>query len=267
MKATNMNISGHMIIKNGIKFDYPFREACLSILPICSEFIFIEGNGDDGTYESLVELQKTHPRVKLFRENWHKEHYDILSEMTNKAIEQCSGTYHFQIQADECYHEKYLPKIQAACREGNFHYAGFGVYHFFSNFDTIYQPGVFYDEFTRLAKRSTYPRLRSYSDAMSIGCPDSDSAAFTYRNMMDVKAYHYGFVRKPKHLIEKQKQMTKWWGYQELDSYLQHGEENGKIDWLEKHSPSQLRQFPEEHPAVIRDWIAERSAMVREGIV
>jgi len=258
-------LSGHMIIKNGVRFDYPFMEGIKSVLPICDEFIVVTG-GNDGTYEALVELQKSHPKIKIFRENWDKEHFIILSEMTNKAIEKCSGVYHFQIQADECVHERYLPMIQKLCTQ-EFDFAGFGVYHFYSNFDTIYMPGVFYDSFSRIGRRSIYPQLRSYSDAMSLGCPDFDSNKLRYKDARDIKIYHYGFVRKPKFLIEKQKQMTRWWGYQELDTYLEHGEQKGKIDWLEKHTPDKLQKFPEEHPAVLKEWIAERSAMVREGTV
>jgi hypothetical protein len=260
-------ISGHMIIKNGIKYDYPFIEACLSILPICKEFIFIEGYGEDGSYEAILELQKQYPdKIKVFQEHWQKEHFSILSEMTNVAIERCKCDYHFQIQADECVHENVLPEIKKAANSGA-DYASFGVLHFFSNFDTIYQPGVYYDSFIRFAKKSTYPNLRSYDDAMSLGCPSFDSAKFHSTELTGIKVHHYGYVRKPKFLIEKQKQMTRWWGYQELDQYLQDGDDNGKINWEQKFSPDKLRPFEGSHPAVIKQWIAERAEIVKSGIV
>ena len=259
-------ISGHMIIKNGVKFDYPFVEACLSILPICDEFIFIEGNGEDGTYEKLLELQSSNPKIKIFRENWQKEHFSVLSELTNVAIERCKCNYHFQIQADECVHERFLPEIKKAANT-NADYFIFGVKHFFSNFNTIYNPGVYYDSFIRFAKKKTYPKLRSYDDAMSLGCPDSDSACFKENQLTGIKVFHYGYVRKPKSLIEKQKQMTKWWGYQELDQYLQDGEDAGQINWGQKFTPDKLRPFDDTHPLVIQKWIAERSDIVSSGIV
>lgn len=261
-----MSLSGHMIVKNGIHYDYPYIEACLSILPICDEFIFVEGKGDDGTYESLLELKEQHPKIRIYREDWTKEHYSVLSDLTNFAIEKCEGDYHFQIQADECVHEKYLPKIKQICDEKCCDFMSFGVYHFFSNFDTIYQPNVYYDSFVRVASKAVYPRMCSYSDAMTLGCPNYDSSLFTSLNLNKlICVYHYGYVRKPKSLIEKQKQMTKWWGYQELDQYLQNGEDRGKIEWLEKFNPEQLRPFPDTHPAVIQKWIAARSEQVRSG--
>lgn len=260
----NATISGHMIVKNGVKFDYPFIEAALSVLPICDEFIFVEGTGDDGTYEKILEAQAANPKIKVFREKWDKEHYDVLSDLTNIAIEKCTGDYHWQVQADECVHERYLPAIQDACRNG-FDMCYFGVYHFFSNFDTIYRPGVFYDSFIRLAHKETYPRLRSYSDAMSLGTPEYDPALFHQVHLEDIKIFHYGYVRKPKHLIEKQKQMTRWWGYLELDQYLADGEASGAINWLQKHKKESLRPFPDTHPAVIQEWIKEREELVRTG--
>lgn len=256
-----------MIVKNGVKFDYPFIEACLSILPICDEFIFVEGYGDDGTYEKLLELQQQHPdKIKIYQEHWQKEHFSVLSELTNVCIERCKCDYHFQIQADECVHERFLPEIKKTCNT-NVDYAMFGVYHFYSNFDTIYQPGVYYDAFMRLAKRSRYPLIRSYDDAMSLGCPDYDCSKFKSTEVTGIKVYHYGYVRKPKCLIEKQKQMTRWWGYQELDQYLADGDQNGQINWGQKFSPDKLRPFGEAHPAVIQNWINERSEIVKSGLV
>lgn len=261
------SISGHMIVKNGVKFDYPFIEACLSILPICNEFIFIEGYGEDGSYEKMLDLQQQYPdKIKIYQEHWQKEHFNVLSDLTNVAIQRCKGDYHFQIQADECVHEKYLPNVKKAANS-NCDYAMFGVKHFFSNLDTIYRPGVYYDAFIRFAKRKTYPKLRSYDDAMSLGCPDSDPACLTQNQLTGIKIFHYGYVRKPKSLIEKQKQMTRWWGYQELDQYLQDGDDSGKINWEQKFSPDRLQPFDETHPQVIQAWINERRDLVQSGLV
>ncbi len=61
--------------------------------------------------------------------------------------------------------------------------------------------------------------------------------------------------------------MTKWWGYQELDQYLQDGEDAGQINWGQKFTPDKLRPFDDTHPLVIQKWIAERSDIVSSGIV
>lgn len=261
-------LSGHMIIKNGIKFDYPFVESCLSILPICDEFVFVEGEGDDGTYERLLELQSEYPdKIKVHRRPWVKEHFSVLVDMTDQAIELCTSKYHFQIQADEIVHEKYLNPLHRKLKKYDFDYGFLQVKHFFGNFNTIYKPGVFYDEFIRIGRRSCFPQVCSYGDAMSLGTPRDDPNQFCCRRFDDIAVYHYGYVRKPKCLIEKQQQMTRWWGYTELDPYLDRGLQTGQIKWDEKHPASQLLKFEEGHPEVLKEWVAQRDSMVANGEV
>lgn len=203
-------LSGHMIIKNGVKFDYPFIESCLSILPICDEFIFVEGKSDDTTYEKLLELKDKHPeKIKVFREPWEKKHWSVLSDLTNKAIEYCSCDYHLQIQGDEVIHEKYHERIKHIIK-ADYDFVFFGVLHFFSDFNTVYKDKVYYDKYIRLAKRSLYPNIRSYDDAMSLG--RFADAHYNVGHFDDVKVHHYGYVRDPRALIDKAAEMFPWWG-------------------------------------------------------
>lgn len=260
-------LSGHLIIKNGVKYDYPFIESIKSALPMCDEFVVVEGKSEDSTWDQLLKLQSQHPKIKLIQADWQKEHYSVLADMTNIAIEACTCDYHYQIQADEALHEKYHEPIRAAIERGKDFYF-FGVYHFFSNFDTIYKKEVFYDKFIRLARKSVYPNMKSCGDAMGLGCPEFDSAKLTHSDLSDIiKVYHYGYVRKPKALIEKQDMFVKWWGIQELDQYLENGRNNGKINWLEKHNPDKLMTFEGTHPDAIKHWIVERKQMVQTGEV
>ncbi len=260
-------ISGHMIVKNGVKYDYPFLQSCESILPICKEFVFVEGEGDDGTYEAILEFQKRYRRVRIIRRPWQKQHYSILSDLTNVAIEDCKCDYHFQIQADEVVHEQYLKTISDVVNRNNFDFMELGVLHFYGSFRKVYKPNVFYDHFIRLARRSTYPQLRSYDDAMSLGCPDFDSSRLVKLSRHDIKVHHYGYVRKPMALINKQDEAIKWWGIQERDHLFQHALDTGRVDWGVKHTPDRLDDYTDEHPGVLREWIADRELIVERGIL
>jgi glycosyltransferase involved in cell wall biosynthesis len=260
-------LSGHMIVKNGIKYDYPFIESCLSILPICEEFVFVEGTGEDGTYEKLLELRQQYPKIKVIRQSWEKMHYTVLSDLTNVAIENCTSEYHFQIQADEVIHEKYLRQIKEAVVAHNFDYALLGVLHFYGSFRKVYKPGVFYDSFVRMGRRSAYPHLCSHGDAMSLGFPQADPYHYQSLDLRNVLVHHYGYVRKPSCLINKQDEAIKWWGIQERDPLFEKGLERGNINWSDKHSDSALNSYTESHPSVLIDWIAERERMVEEGIL
>lgn len=253
-----------MIVKNGIKYDYPFQESCLAALPMCDEFIFVEGQGDDGTYEAMLEIQKKHPKVKIIRHPWEKKHYSVLADLTNVAIEHCTCDYHFQIQADEAIHERYHGSIRA-CLERDFDYAYLGVLHFYGSYEKVLKAGVYYDRFIRLAKRSTYPTMRSCGDAMSLGCPDSDSALMKCADLDDLKVHHYGYVRTPKLLIAKQDEVVKWWGIQERDKLFEKGLERGQINWSDKFSDQQLDVYKGGHPHVLQAWIAQRRPLVENG--
>ncbi len=261
-----MKLSGHMIINNGVKYDYSFIQSCLSALPICDEFIFVEGMGGDGTYEKLLDLQKHYPKkIKIIQRKWEKQHFTVLSDMTNLAIENCSGKYHYQIQADEALHERYHKQIRQFVETEEFDLLGLDVLHFYSNFHTVFKPGVYYDTFHRIARTAKFPVVRSFSDAMTLGCPDDGNRVL--RHLKGVTVHHYGYVRKPRALLEKQRQMTKWWGYKELDKFLSDGEEAGKINWHQKHSPDRLRAYTESHPRPMIKWIKEREQIVQEGTV
>ncbi len=263
-----MSLSGNMIIKNGIKYDYPFIESCLSILPICDEFVFVEGYGEDGTYEKIVEFQKQQPKVKIFRHPWEKLHYSVLADLTNLSIEHCSSDYYFQIQADEGVHEKYHPEILSIVNGPKFDFAFLGVYHFYGSFRKVYKPKVFYDAFVRLAHKSTYPELRSCDDAMSLGCPASDSAKMQKLELQStIKVHHYGYVRKPMALIAKQDEITKWWGWQERDEFFQKALDRGQICWNDKIKNDRLLPYNDTHPSPFANWIADREQIVEQGIL
>lgn len=262
-----MLLSAHMIVKNGAKFDYPFIESCKSILPVCEELVVLEGFSDDDTYDQLVALQKSYPKIRIIREHWDKQHYKVLSEMTNKCIEACSGKYHLQIQADEILPEYFHTPLLEAVRREDFDYAVLGVLHFYGSFQTVYKPNVYYDSFVRLARKNSYPTLRSYDDAMSLGCPDTDPARLRKLNLENIKILHYGVVRKPIALIQKQTVMQEWWGYHDLDPFLDEGKKTGTINWDKKHDKSKLMPFKMPHPKYIRRWVREREDSVAQGRV
>lgn len=46
-----MRVAGFTIIRNILRFDYPFRESILSALPLCEVFFVGLGDSDDGTEE------------------------------------------------------------------------------------------------------------------------------------------------------------------------------------------------------------------------
>ena len=60
-----MKVSGFTIIRNGVYYAYPFKEAILSILPLCDEFIVNVGESDDSTLEEVRKLCEEHSKIRI----------------------------------------------------------------------------------------------------------------------------------------------------------------------------------------------------------
>ncbi len=62
-----MKISGFSFGRNTSKLYYPIKESILSVLPICHEFIFVLGKGDedDLTLEILESINS--PKLKIIK--------------------------------------------------------------------------------------------------------------------------------------------------------------------------------------------------------
>jgi hypothetical protein len=257
------NMSGHMIIKNGVKYDYPFVAACLSVLPICDEFIVVDGYSQDGTYEQLLELRAQNDKITVLQRHWEKEHFSVLADLTNVAIENCRCTHHFQIQADEILHEKYHDRIRNLITQ-EFDFVLMGLLHFYSGFSKVYRQGVFIDETIRIGRRSLYPRLCSIADAFSFGFPVGGLDDLKEIRMLDVKVHHYGYVRKPRALLEKQDALLKLFST-ERDPLFTKGEQRGNIDWNDKYDVESLDDYTDTHPAPLLKWVEERKLLVENG--
>lgn len=113
LENRTQNLSCFMVIKNGLLFGYPFVESILSFIPICDEFIVVEGCGEDGTYEVLLKLAKNFNNLKIFRKEWPNQSKSgsSIAEMTNYAMSLCKNNWLCCVQADEILHEKNIPII------------------------------------------------------------------------------------------------------------------------------------------------------------
>jgi glycosyltransferase involved in cell wall biosynthesis len=79
-----MKVSGFTIIRNAVKYDYPVREAILSILPLCDEVIVLIGNSDDDTLSLIQSIDS--PKIKIHASVWNDslcESGRVLAEETD----------------------------------------------------------------------------------------------------------------------------------------------------------------------------------------
>jgi hypothetical protein len=216
-----MKISGFSFGRNTSKLYYPIKESILSVLPICHEFIFVLGKGDedDLTLEILESINS--PKLKIIHTEWDLDKYPQGTEyahQTDIAKGHCSGDWLFYIQADEVIHEKFLPTIEKRCSdllenskvEGLlFHYK-----HFFADYNHYINDHGWYQNEVRIVRN--LPEIHSFGDAQSFRRIENFDGV-SYRKIgntahvnvatVDAYVYHYGWVRPPLFLQKKKKAM------------------------------------------------------------
>ena len=244
-----MKVSGFTIIKNGVTFAYPFREAVLSILPLCDEFIVNVGDSKDETLEVVKSMRDE--RIRIIQRTWDmslRKNAQVLSVETNHALKECNGDWCFYIQSDEVLHEKYIPVVRRAMEkylaipkvEG----IRFSYKHFYGSYD-YYQDNYrrWYVRETRIIRNKK--DIVSWGDAMDFRHPDGSKV-----RTVDIKAeiYHYGHARPPRAMAEKT------FGFYKL---YHNDEEASKLEKAFQlyDDLGNLKRFEETHPAVMSDRI------------
>ncbi len=241
-------ISGFSLVRNGIKFDYPFLESWRSLLPVVDELVLNIGISEDDTLEVAKKfaLEEGGGKVRIFESEWplhipeKKKSGLILSEQTNLALEQCKYDWCFYLQADEVIHEDDYVLIREAVKSASekkldavvFEYA-----HFYGSFNVIQQ--------TRSAYRREMRIIRKSSCARSVG--DAQSFLKSGNEKLDAiltkaRIFHYGWVRTPEAMKNKTEFMDQ----------LYHGSDAQKTDaYLYKRFWG-LKQYQGSHPLVMK---------------
>lgn len=248
-----MKVLGFTFIRNAIRYDYPIQEAILSILPLCDFVIVAVGQSDDGT-RALIE--KIAPeKIRILDTVWDdtlREGGKVLAEETNKAlaaVEAEQADWAFYIQGDEVVHEQYLPGIRQAMLE-NLHREEvdgllFQYQHFYGSYDYIGDSPQWYGHEIRIIKPGR--QIYSYKDAQGFRKGNNEKL-----RVVNIPAtlYHYGWVKDPRAMQQKQLNFNKYW----------HSDE-----WVAEHVGSEaefrysesipLQQFMGTHPKVMQERI------------
>lgn len=112
-------ISGYTTTFNCIKQGYPYIESIKSLLSVSSEVCVVDGGSDDGTWESLLELQKVDSKLKLkqITRDWNNPRFALYDGMQKaEARKMCTGDYCWQMDVDEIIHEQHVSKVKDLCK-------------------------------------------------------------------------------------------------------------------------------------------------------
>ena len=250
-----MLVSGFTFIRNAVKFDYPIKEAILSILPLCDEVVVALGNSDDNTRELLESIGSD--KIKIFDSVWDdslREGGRVLADETNKAFDRISSDsdWAFYIQGDEVFHED---GIQAV-REAMIKYKDqpsvegllFGYRHFYGSYDYIGDSRRWYRKEIRVVRNDK--SIRSYKDAQGF----RKEGRKLQVKPVNAWIHHYGWVKPPAAMQAKQESFHKLWHSDEwVAKNVARAEE---FDYSQIDS---LARFTGTHPEVIRERIEKQN--------
>lgn len=251
-----MFVSGFSFIRNAVKYDYPIVEAITSVLPLCDEFVIAVGNSDDETLQLIQSIQS--PKIKIIETVWDdslREGGRVLAAETNKAYRAISdkADWCFYIQGDEVLHEKYFENIRQSMKkyQHDKHVDGllFDYLHFYGSYDFVGSASRWYRREVRIIRKDA--SFYSYRDAQ--GFRKGDNQKLNVKRA-DAFIYHYGWVRDPRAMQQKNESFHRLWHSDEwVDKNIAKAAEfdYSGIDALEK--------FEGSHPVVMQERIRRQN--------
>ncbi len=246
-----MKVTGFTIVRNGVKFDYPFLESIRSVLPLCDEMVVSVGNSEDDTLEKVRSLNE--PKIRIIETVWDdnlREGGRVLAVETDKAKAAISPDtdWCIYIQADEVLHENDYPAIRRAMHENlnNRRVDGllFDHLNFYGSFDYIADSRKWTYKQIRVIRND--PAITSFRDAISF----MKNGKRLRVKKIDATVYHYGWVRKPDAMQEKLESFNKMW---HDDEWMEKHFE--KVDTFDYSNIDSLSHFRGTHPQVMHERI------------
>lgn len=247
-----MKISGFIIIRNAVINDYPVKEAIQSILPVVDEMIVSIGDSEDNTVQLIESIASD--KIRIVHTVWDpalRKGGEVLAVETDKAFQHISpdADWAFYIQADEVLHEKYYPVILEAAKkykdqkevEGLL----FKYIHFYGTYHYVGDSRRWYNREIRVIRNDK--SIHSYKDAQGF----RKEGRKLLVKPIDAYIYHYGWVKSPQQMLQKQKNLGKFWrSDEEWAQYL-----NSTDFWDFNNEFDSLSKFTGTHPAVMQPRI------------
>ena len=249
-----MKVSGFTFIRNAIKLDYPIVEAIRSILPLCDEVIVAVGNSEDDT---LGLIQSIDPgKIKIIETVWDdtlRENGAVLADETNKAFQAIStdSDWAFYIQGDEVIHEKDHAEIRAKMElflnDQKVDGLLFAYQHFYGSYDFIGDSPKWYAHEIRIVKPGR--KVYSYKDAQGFRKGINEKL-----NVVKIPAsiYHYGWVKDPRAMQQKQLNFNKYW---HSDEWVKDKIGDEEVFVYSENIP--LKKFTGAHPEMMAKRISK----------
>jgi hypothetical protein len=249
--VSRMKVTGFTFLRNAIANDYPAKEAILSVLPLCDEFVIALGDSSDATAELVSNID---PKIRIINTVWDesiREGGRVFADETNKAIAAITADTDWMvyIQGDEAVHEDYLPLIkmemEQELKNNDVEALLLKYKHFYASYDYLAESRRWYRREVRIIKN--LPGVRSYRDAQGFRINDRKLKV----KLIDAYIYHYGWVKPPKGLQGKVRNFNQFY---QTEEWI---EENYPVqETFDMHNADRLVHFKGTHPKVMATRIA-----------
>jgi len=249
-------LCGVTLIKDGVKYDYTFKECILSLLECCDYTIVAYVESEDNTLEILESIDSPFLKIlRLTNKDWNfYNDQRRLSYITNTAIKEAENLgfdYVLNVQSDEIVLPESYDIIRKALYDNSEGYMIrrvnlWGTPNLQLNVPQEKLPCSNY--VIRLAKVN----YRSVDDAESIAVSECN---INYAN--EIKIIHYGFVRDRKVMKARCINMQ--------DNIFNMSNHDEKLDMADEFVPelwfseNDLMPIDFEHPPVMKEWVEKRS--------
>ncbi|MBY0414366.1 MAG: hypothetical protein K2Q18_09380 [Bdellovibrionales bacterium] len=247
--SNSVKLYGFGVLKNGVKFDFPFKESVYSMKPITEGIYFALGDSVDSTN---LEFEKM-GFPKVVHTTWDKSLKDgkVISVETNIALNflkhdlgqaLLKSAWGIYLQADEVLHEDdyaILKKDLEHCEANGFDAISLRYLHFWQTHHHIAVTKNWYPHEIRLIKLDS--PIESWGDGQSF----KNHQKIFYS---EARIFHYGHVREQKAYAEKMRFQSSFHHADHLvEEKLKKDAENSK-----KHKTN---YFFGTHPLIMKERI------------
>jgi hypothetical protein len=250
-----MRVIGVSLVANAVRLDFPIREAIRSILPLCDEVLVNVGPSDDGTRKLLAGMGA--PGVRLLDGEWDRgQGGRVLAVETQRALDQARGDWAVYIQADEVLHEEGLAAFRAALAAAHDDPRVEGLLvdyrHFYGGPGWVGGGRRWYRREVRAVRLGRGARSHEEAQGFRMGSEGRKVRA----RRSGATYHHYGWAR-PIAALQRKREADNALYYGGLARRAPIGE---RLPW-----DVGLRPYHGTHPAVMREWLAERAGQETPG--
>jgi hypothetical protein len=243
-----VSIYGFTLLRNGVTYDYSFKESLASLSAVTKKIALALGDSDDDTGEQLASMDSL-DIVPTVWDMSNRQGGIILSEQTNIALnrlrELAANDQHawgIYLQCDEVFHQDDYQRIINDIKEADakgFDAVKFRYFHFWQDHHQIAINKKWYPLEVRAIKLSS--PIESWGDAQGFR---NFKSAFE----SEAAIYHYGHVREIDHYARKKRDMLKL--YHDDSRIAKYRRRERRFD-----NQTEVLPFWGSHPAVMQERI------------